>query len=143
MEMLGYHTKIAETRNNHRIKSYQRMALFLFFSMARVRNNRLFSMWSLIGASVYYGTVRRASARYASVLFGHACHLNTLLRLTQPFRERLQFRERVTASLNSEVFPIRKENEICNYTVNLLVFDNAQKNYSYLEVRAFISNFVV
>jgi hypothetical protein len=36
MEMLGYHEKITEFRNQHRIKSYQRMAMFMFFSPLRV-----------------------------------------------------------------------------------------------------------
>jgi hypothetical protein len=107
------------------------MAMFMFFSIARVRNNHLFAMWSLIGAAVSYGSSPRASARYASVLFGHACHLSTLMRLTLPFRERLLFRERVTTTLNQEVFPIHVNDNTVNYTVLLLVFDNAQKNYPF------------
>jgi hypothetical protein len=131
-EILGYKSKIGEARRKHLVKSYQRMSMFLFFSIARVRNSGIFSMWALVGASVSYGTVQGATARYASVFFGHACTRKTMHILTQPYREETQFRERVQARLDREVVNINKDQGLSSSVVVLiLIFDNAQKNYAY------------
>jgi hypothetical protein len=130
-EILGYNSKLGESRRKHLMKTYQRMSMFLFFSLARVRNSRLFSMWAVVSASVSYGAVQRASARYASVFFGHSCSRSTMHLLTQPFREQTQFRERVKASLDRQVVNINKDQGLFSVVVLILIFDNAQKNYSY------------
>jgi hypothetical protein len=54
-EILGYNSKIGESRRKHLVKTYQRMSMFLFFSLARVRNSRLFQCG--LSSALRYPTV--------------------------------------------------------------------------------------
>lgn len=117
--------------NLHCVKKNERVVMYLFFSVAHVCNSTLFSMWALIGAAVFYGSTRRASAQYASVLFGHACHSSTLMRLTKPLRDAEAFWPPVKEALKTQVVQIQFTVGTHTFYVTIYTFDNAQKNHAF------------
>jgi hypothetical protein len=85
---LNYCTHMKRFRTKHLLPFYDRMILYHFISMCRVRCHRTFTWWALVNTCMRYGSmVNSASAGLDSVFFGHALVPFSVMRKTKEYRQ--------------------------------------------------------
>jgi hypothetical protein len=114
-KLLNYEAHFERKDRDHLHPFYDRMILYQFMSICRVRSHKAFSWWALVNACMRYGC-RAAStlASMDSVFFGHSITQTSVMRKTKTFREITpEYYQRIIDSLAQQA-------------IAQSVFDNAQ-----------------
>ena len=106
--------------------------MYELFQMARLRCNRIFVPWALLGSGAAYGQYFRLTAQHISILFGLTTHYKTLLRHVSKYTDKAHFYKAVNQSLadqNFEINNLRENDKKETYNINMVIYDNTQKNF--------------
>merc|ERR1711954_163150 len=101
--------------------------------MARLKCNRIFVLWIVLGSAAAYGQYSRLTSQHISILFGLTVHYKTLQKHVSKYCNAAYFNEAVKNSLALQLFEIYNlsdNNKKDTFVINMAIYDNTQKNFA-------------
>jgi hypothetical protein len=107
-------------RTSHLNPLYDRICMYMYLSMERVRNSQSLVWFAVSRAAVAYGLGEHTSLRQHAVFYGHSCTQKSMLQLLSAFSSIKEVMEKCRKMLRAAVM-------VCGHYLCLWAYDNGQQ----------------